>query len=170
MKNENEYTVKDSVNIVKNLFKDKNLKHGRDSIKTGSLFFCSYDALNKMNVYDKRPFVLLLRQNRTHILGLNFHYLPVRKRTQLIKIILSFNKNNIKNKKPLDFTYKVFKSFFRTFGYIQCIRLYIRKRMSPVVVKIPPEQLLPISKLNTSIFTNGVKAEQIYKMQNKKNK
>jgi hypothetical protein len=42
--------------------------------------------------------------------------------------------------------------------------------MSPVVVKIPPEQLLPISKLNTSIFTNGVKAEQIYKMQNKKNK
>lgn len=165
-----DYTLKDSVEIVKELFKDKKLKRGRDSLKVGSVFFASYDALDKKNYFDKRPFILLLRQNGSHILGLNFHYLPSSMRTRLIKIILSFNKKNIKNKRPLDFSYKDFKSFFRTFGYAPCIRLYIRKRMSPIVVKIEPENFLKVSKLNTAMFTNGVKSETIYKMILKKSR
>lgn len=164
MKKELQYNIKDSSKIIKQLFSNKSLRKSRDSLKNGSLFIGSYKAKNQSDTYDKRPFVLILRQNKSHILGLNFHYLPVKHRVSLIKVILKLNESNIKNKKPLHFSYEQIKPFLKKFGYVPCIRLYIRKRMSSEVVKINSEELLPMSKLNTSLFTNGVKPEQIYKM------
>lgn len=163
-----EYNLKETKNILKKLFSDPSLKKSRDSLKVGSLFIAAYKAKNQEDVFDKRPFVLLLRQNKSHILGLNFHYLPVKHRVTLIKFILKINANNIKNKKPLIFSYNQVKPFLKKFGYLPCIRLYIRKRISAAVVKIKSEELLPMSKLNTALFTQGVKPEQIYKMKLKK--
>lgn len=170
MKKELQYNIKDSAKILKQLFSNKSLRKSRDSLKSGSLFIGAYNAKNKLDTYDKRPFVLILKQNKSHILGLNFHYLPVKHRVSLIKVILKLNENNIKNNKPLRFSYEQIKPFLKKFGYVPCIRLYIRKRLSNVLIKINSEQLLPMSKLNTALFTNGVKPEQIYKMKIKGNK
>lgn len=159
-----QYNIKETSKILKQLFSNKSLRKQRDSLKNGSLFIGSYKAKNQSDIYDKRPFVLILKQNKSHVLGLNFHYLPVKHRVFLIKVILKLNENNIKNKKPLKFSYDQIKPFLKKFGYVPCIRLYIRKRISNEVVKIKSEELLPMSKLNTALFTNGVKPEQIYKM------
>lgn len=159
-----QYDIKETQKILKNLFSNKSLRQKRDSLKSGSLFIGVYKAKNQSDTYDKRPFVLILKQNKSHIMGLNFHYLPVKHRVTLIKVILKMNESNIKNKKPLHFSYEQVKPFLKKFGYAPCIRLYIRKRISSEVVKIKSEELLPMSKLNTAIFTNGVKPEQIYKM------
>lgn len=158
-----ELTTTQSLKIVKNMFKDKSLKKSRDTLKPGDLFFGTYDAKNKENVYDKRPFVILLKQNKTHILGLNFHYLPMKFRSTLIKAILKVNASNIKNKKRLEFSYSEFKPFLKKLGYSPCIRMYIRSRMSSSVVKINSEDLMESAKLNTAVFTNGISAETLYK-------
>lgn len=157
-----EYSLKESVGLAKNLFKNKSLKHGRDSLKPGDLFLGSYAALNDNVIYDKKPFVLLLRQNKTHILGLNFHYLPMKFRTFLIKTILKVNAKNIKNKKRLEFSYLDFKPLFKRLGYSPCIRLYIRKRISSAVIKIPSYMLMEAAKINTAVFS-GVSSELLYK-------
>mgnify|MGYP003586021433 CR=1 FL=1 len=164
-----EFNIQQSVKLVKDMLKDKSLKKSRDTLKAGDLFFGTYDAKNKENVYDKRPFIILLKQNKTHILGLNFHYLPLKFRSTLIKAILKVNANNIKNKKRLEFSYEDFKPFLRKFGYSPCIRLYIRNRMSSTVIKIKSEDLMQSSKLNTAVFTNGISSETLYKkaIQNK---
>ena len=92
-----QYDIKETQKILKNLFSNKALRQKRDSLKSGSLFIGAYKAKNQSDTYDKRPFVLILRQNKSHILGLNFHYLPVKHRVTIIKIILKMNESNIKN-------------------------------------------------------------------------
>lgn len=156
-------TATASLNKVKDYFKDKNLKIKRDSLRPGDLSFGFYDAKFKNQVYDKRPFFILLKQNKTHILGLNMHWLPMPMRISLVKFILKVNSNNIKNNKPLEFSYEQFKPLLKKMGYAPCIRLYIRKRMGSSLIKIPPSELMNACKLDTAVFSNGESAESLYR-------
>ena len=142
---------------------NKSSKQSRDKLEVGDLFFSVYDAKDKDAVYNKRPFVLLLRQNKSHMLGISFSWAPMPLRIILIKKILQMNTKNIKAGKKLEFNYKDLKSFIKKIGFAPIIRLYIRKRMSSSIVLIPPEHLMTAAKLNTAVFTNGAKAEELYK-------
>lgn len=160
---EKEFTVKDSINIVKNMFKDKSRQKKLSSLVPGDLFFGVYDAKNKEAVFDKRPFVIILRKSKSYILGANFNWAPLPLRVVLVKKILQMNTKNIKNNKPLEFSYKDLKPFMKKIGFAPIIRLYITKRMSNNVVQVPPEHLMTAARLQTAVFTNGKKAEELYK-------
>lgn len=162
MKNK-EFTTSQSINMVKDMLKDKTLKKSKDKLEVGDLFFGVYDAKNKEEVYNKRPFVMLLKQNKSHMLGIAFSWAPLPLRIILIKKILQVNAKNIKNNKPLEFSYKDLKGFIKKIGFAPIIRLYIKKRMSSSVVLIKPENLIQAARLNTAVFTNGVSAEKLYK-------
>ena len=163
MAKEKEISIKDSINLVKTMLKDKSKQKKLNSLVPGDLFFGVYDAKNKLNVYDKRPFVLILRKSNSYILGINFSWAPLPLRVILVKKILMMNKSNIKNNKPLEFSYKDLKGFIKKIGFAPIIRLYIKKRMSSSVVLIKPENLMQAARLNTAVFTNGVSAEKLYK-------
>lgn len=158
-----ELTTSQSIKLVKEMMQNKSSKQSRDKLEVGDLFFGVYDAKDKDAVYNKRPFVMLLKQNKSHMLGIAFSWAPMPLRVILIKKILQVNAKNIKLGKKLDFSYKDLKSFIKKIGFAPIIRLYIRKRMSSSVVVIPPEHLMTAARLNTAVFTNGAKAEELYK-------
>ena len=163
MAKEKEISIKDSIKLVKDMLKDKSKQRKLSSLVPGDLFFGVYDARNKNLVYDKRPFVLILRKSNSYILGINFSWAPLPLRVILVKKILMMNKTNIKNNKPLEFSYKELKPFLKKIGFAPVIRLYITGRMSNNIVKIEPENLMGAARLNTAVFTNGKSANELYK-------
>jgi hypothetical protein len=155
---------------VKDLLKEKkNLS--KAEMQPGNLLFTAYDAKDKTFAYDKTPLVLILRRNRTHTLGLNFHWIPLSMRINLIKYILKLNKKNIEKNKPLDFNYKDLKPMLKSLGYAPCIRLYINKRFGPKGVVLPADRMVEIARLKTESFTNGrYSASQMYQRARKAGK
>ena len=159
-----ELTPTQSYKKVKELLKEKK-KITKKDFFPGNLIFTFYNAKYKEFTYDKTPLILILRRNNSHTLGLNFHWLPLKYRLNLIRIIMKMNKENIKEGKPIQFSYQDLKPLLKKFGYAPCIRLYINKRIGPTGLVIPPDRLLEVARLKTEIFTNGkYTAEQMFKM------
>jgi len=162
MKNK-EFTTSQSIKLVKSMLKDNSYKKQRDKLQIGDLFFGVYDAKNKDEVYNKRPFVLLLKKNSKHMLGIAFSWAPLPLRVILVKKILQMNKRNIKEGKALEFSYKDLKPFLKKIGFAPVVRKYIISRMSSNVVLIPSEHLMTAARLQTAVFTDGKRAEELYK-------
>jgi hypothetical protein len=165
-----ELTTSQSNKKVKDLIKEKKKLKKRD-LRPGNLIFTTYDAKDKEQTYDKTPLVLILRRNGTHTLGLNFHWIPLSMRINLIKIIIQMNVQNIQRGRPLQFTYENLRPLLKQFGYAPVIRLYINNRLGGVGVVIPPERLIEVARLKTESFTNGrYSAGQLYQMARKRGK
>jgi len=160
-----ELTPAESHKKVRALLKEKKKMRTADKVP-GNLIFTYYNAKDKSQTYDRTPLILILRYNNgTHLLGLNFHWIPLSMRLRLIKDIILMNKNNIKNDRPLQFSYKQLKPMLKSLGYAPCIRLYINKRMSITGVIIPPERLMEVARLKTETFTKGrYSAAQLFQM------
>ena len=138
----------------------RNSKNVQKYLVPGNLILTMYDAKFEAP-YDARPLFLVLAKNSTHVLGLNFHWLPISMRMKLIYAILKFNSKNIKDKKPLVFSFKQLKPFLKRFNYVPCVRLYIRSRFAPKGAVISPEDLVKVARMDTAIFT-GISAEKAY--------
>lgn len=157
-----ELTPAESVKIVKKIATEKKRINKADWIP-GNIIYTYYLAKDMSQVYDRTPLVLILRRNKTHTLGLNFHWLPFKMRDQLAKHILKLNKKNIANGKPLEFSYAQMKPLLKHYGYAPCIRLYINHRFRSSGTVIHPDRLVEISRLRTETFTKGrYTAEQLY--------
>lgn len=159
-----ELSPKDSVEAVKELLKKRRRLEGKD-LKPGHLIFTYYDAKYKENTYDKTPLVLILRRNATHTLGLNFHWIPYSMRINLVKFIIEQNAANIRQRKPLKFSYQQLKPMLKSLGYAPCIRLYINGRFAPTGVVLPSHKLMEVARLKAETFTQGkYSAYQLYAM------
>lgn len=88
-----ELTPTQSYKKVKELLKEKK-KITKKDFFPGNLIFTFYNAKYKEFTYDKTPLILILRRNNSHTLGLNFHWLPLKYRLNLIRIIMKMNKEN----------------------------------------------------------------------------
>lgn len=160
-----ELSKKDSNEKVKDLLKQRINLQARYHLKPGNIVLTSYNAKFKEFTYDKTPLVLVLKRGRKYTLGLNFHWLPVTMRMYLVNHILKINKENIKNNKPLDFSYADLKPMLKKLGYAPCIRKYINARMGKQGVVIPPERLTEVARVKTESFTNGrYSANQLFQM------
>ena len=165
-----ELTPEQSLDSVKQLLKRKRTIESKD-LKPGHLIFTYYDAKYKENTYDQTPLVLILRRNARHTLGLNFHWIPFSMRINLVKTIIKMNAYNIRERKPLKFSYNDLKPMLKGLGYAPCIRLYINKRFGKTGVIIPSHQLLEIARLKTETFTAGrYSASQLFAMARSKAK
>lgn len=133
----------------------------------GNIILSGYNAKYDEKPYDAMPLFMVLRPGLSHTLGLNFHWLPVNMRMFLIQHIIKINKNNIKKKKPLVFSYKQLKPFLRRFNYAPCVRLYINTRLAKKGVLIPPEHIVDAARMNTAVFT-GISPEQAYALATKR--
>jgi len=159
-----ELSLRDSVELVKGLMKRKR-SIDKNELKPGHLFFTHYNAKNKEQTYDKTPLVLVLRRNASHTLGLNFHWIPMSMRINLVKHIMEINKTRIKHRKSLIFNYRQLKPMLKSLGYAPCIRLYINKRFSKQGVIIPPHRLMDIARTKSETFTRGrYSAGQLFAM------
>lgn len=162
-----ELTPSQSFAKVKELLKEKRKMSKKDLIP-GNLIFTFYNAKYKEHTYDRTPLILILRRNSTHTLGLNFHWIPLSMRINLIKHIIRLNEKRIKRNQPLEFSYDQLRPMLKSLGYAPCIRLYINSRISKTGVIIPPDRLMEVARLKTETFTKGkYSASQLYAMARK---
>lgn len=165
-----ELTGNESLLKVKELLKERRKISIKD-FEPGNLIFTSYNAKDKDQTFDRTPLILVLRVGAMHTLGLNFHWIPLSMRLFLIQAILKMNKANIRNNRPLVFSYKDLKPMLKSLGYAPCIRLYINKRISSLGVVISPDRLTEVAQLKTETFTGGkYSAEQLFAIAKKRNK
>ena len=170
MKKIKELTPKQSYDKVLKLIKEKK-RLSKKHFKPGNLIFTYYDAKYKQFTFDRTPLILVLRHNKSHTLGLNFHWILPSMRMDLIYHIMKRNRKNIKKGKPIEFDYNDLKPMLKSLGYAPCIRLYINKRIAGKGVIIPPERLMEIAMMKTETFTNGkYSAAQLFKMAKSKGK
>jgi len=159
-----ELSPKESLEIVKGLLKRKR-KIVSKNVKPGHILFTTYNAKFKEFTYDRTPLVLILKRSPGYTLGLNFHWLPVSLRMNLVKHIMDKNRANIRQRKAFKFTYSDFKPMLKSLRYAPCIRLYINRRFGKQGVVIPGYKLLEIARLRTETFTQGkYSASQLYAM------
>jgi len=170
MKKVKELTPVQSYQKVKSLLKERKRLYDKDFVP-GNLIFTFYDAKFKEFTFDRTPLVLILRHNKTHTLGLNFHWILPSMRLNLIFHIIKINRKNIEQNKPIHFEYKQLKPMLKSLGYAPCIRLYINKRFAKNGIIIPPERLVEIALLKTETFTNGkYSAAELFRMASRKGK
>jgi hypothetical protein len=164
-------TAKESVAFMKKMMKTNKKKLTNKDFAPGKILNFGYDAKDKTATWDSTPLVIVLLRGKSYTLGVNLHWAPVPLRIILVKKILQLNKNNIKNKKPLELNYKDVKPFLKKVGFAPIIRLYINKRITSMGIVIPDEHLMNAAKLKTETFTQGkVDAETLYKIALRKNK
>lgn len=149
--------MKANIQKVKDLLKTE-LQPKEKTLIPGSFLIYKYNAKNDEEVYDKTPLVFVLKVSKSYVLGLNFHYCPIKLRKIMIKFLFKVFKNNFKllqNNKHLEFSYERFKPILHRLGMFPVIRLYIRKRISPKVCLIPSNKILDIALLSTETFTGN---------------
>lgn len=135
----------------------------------GQLLIYRYNAKYKEKIYDKRPMVLVLRSNKKHMLGLNFHWIPFTMRMWLVKYIVKENKSNIRKGEKIVFPYKKIRPLLKKMNYAPCIRLYLHRGISPKGVVLPPERLVEAAQLRMEMFT-GVPEDKLWKSKSKQKK
>lgn len=165
-----EMSKAESYEMVRGLLKQQQ-QISRAKMCPGHIVFTSYDAKDKTQTYDKTPLVLILRVSKSYTLGLNFHWIPMIHRINLIAYINNINNNakRIKEGKPIEFSYKDVKPLLKSMGYAPCIRLYINARFAKRGVFIPPERLKEVARLKAETFTGGrYSAEQLWAMARRK--
>lgn len=161
MKEIKQLTPQESLRKVRKLLKTKKTITKKD-FHIGNILLFQYTAKDKTKPYDRLPFVLVLMENESHMLGLNFHWIPFRMRMWLIHYIIKVNKQNIRDGKRLVFTYRKVKPLLKKLKYAPCIRLYIKKRISKKGVAIPIERMIEIATLKMDMIT-GIKEEDLYR-------
>lgn len=157
-----EYSRKETSRILRGLEKKSIKRLNSRDFNPGRLLLLTYRAVDKTKRYDPRPLIMVMRRTAKHTLGLNFHWLPFKKRLLLIDIILKANKSNIKKRKPLEFDYTRLKPLLKKFGYAPVIRKYINSEFAPFGFKVPNGQLLEFARYKTEAFTGGIPAEALY--------
>jgi len=155
LKGQKELTPKESQEMMSNLI-NKNAKTlSISDFKPGTLLTFKYNAKDKSQIYDKTPFVMVIKQTSKYVLGVNFHWAPVKKRLILVEYILKQNSKNIRNNNSLKIKYHDLKGALNTIGMYPVIRLYIKKRISSKGIIVPDELIRQAAKMKSETFTQG---------------
>lgn len=164
-------SIKQSMDLMKTLVKTNKVKLTNKLFHPGSILSIGYNAKDKTQTYDSTPLIFVLKRGKSHTLAINLHWAPVPLRIILVKAILAANRNNIKNKLPLQFDYEKIKPLLKKIGFAPIIRLYINSRISSTGVKIPDEHIMNAARIRSETFVKGkVDADTLYKIAIAKNK
>lgn len=162
--------AQDSLKMFKQLAKTRTSERSKNTFNTGNMVAFSYNAKNQDAIFDKSPLIITIRQSRSYVLGLNFHWCPLPARKILVKYIFKLNQANIRANKPLEITYKMLVPAIARLRLMYVIRLYIKSRISRRCLIIPQEYYLKAVDLPAENFNNGMSSAQLYTWAKNKSK
>jgi len=136
------------------------------NIRPGTMILYKYNAKDKQKSYDNTPCTIILWRTKSHTLGINMHWMPIQLREKLIDVIYAYNKDNIKNNKPLEITYKQLKPHIIQLGALPIVRLYINSRMSNHGVIVPSDKMKIAARYSNENF-KAPSAEKLFKKAHK---
>lgn len=157
LKNLNPFKRKDAKEIIEKLLENKTsiAKGIRDKdIQDGTILYFEYNPKDTNAVYDFKPLIIVFGISRGYVLGLNFHWIEMESRKELVEYIIKINTKNKKIQVPLEFHYEDFKPLLKNPVFKRSVRLYIRKRMSLNGVVIDPKYLLDTVRLKLEHFVD----------------
>lgn len=152
----NPFSKKDGREVVKKLLENPvhiNKLIRDKTITDGTIVYFEYNAKDQTNVFDMKPLIIVFGISRGHILGLNFHWIPMDYRKKLVEHIIDVNTKNKHIQTPLVFHYKDFKPLLKNPVFRKSVRLYIRKRVSINCVVIDPKYLMDAVRLQLEHFS-----------------
>ncbi len=98
-------------------------KGDRKSITPGNMFFYKYPnpitPLKYLKAFDMYPLIIMLDKRGNDIWGVNTHWIPKPLKETFLKLIIKYNKQNIKNDKKMSITYQEIKEFLHRTGLIR---------------------------------------------------
>lgn len=159
--NDNE---KVSLKYMKNKI-SRNIFLKREHFTPGTMLFYSYNPKDQDSPYDKTPLILVIASNKTHLLGINFHWAPVEIRKKILRIFMNANKTNIKRNNPLELTKAMSREMYRLCKPI--FRKYIIKRISRRGAVIPHTEMGYVINLRAENFI-GIDSNTAFKLAYKK--
>ncbi len=127
---------KSLIQWFKDKFKKKPNRKKGNNIRDGQFYSFEYDSKLYENdlipYYDQSPLILCLGKSETHVLGLNFHYIPIKRRTRVInKLKKLYKKQWDKDKRLPGVTWNKISPEIRYATFM--VKLYIRARMRKTI-------------------------------------
>lgn len=162
----NPFSKKDGKEVIKRLLETKidiNKEIKKKNIDDGTILFFEYEAKDQTMIFDQKPLIIVFGISNGYVLGLNFHWIPMKARKTLIEYIIKINIKNNSIKVPLEFKYKDFKKMLKIPDFRLATRIYIRNRMSKNGVIIDPKYLLDIAQLSIEHFSDKIDIDRIVK-------
>lgn len=139
---------------------------GRSRLFLGQMYFFFYNQpeyRTTLPFYDTFPLVLLISREKDTFFGINFHYIPPKRRLKTFMLLQKFRQNNrivlpygrMKSNKQ----WKIFKSCFRRYKVqkIQGKLINIPAEDWPIAINLPVERFKKQGK--TAIWENTLREE-----------
>lgn len=158
MKTDKPFDIKTSLKVLKSLFYEyKNkTRHGHPSwnnIKPGMIMLYRYDAKDKTKIFDKYPLTLILHKKGNYMLGVNLHWIEIHSRIRFVTALIKSNTDRTgKFHYPLRFNYKQLVPLLKHSAYRNCVRLYIKRKVTSVGIIIEPIHLMDVARMKLAQF------------------
>lgn len=134
----------------------------------GGLYFFAYDPKGKRDLpyYDTFPLVMPLKKEADGFLGLNFHYLPLSYRIQLMKKMLPLATYDGDDIRRIRISYEILSASTRYREFRPCIKKYILPQIRSKILKVGPNEwdtalFLPVHQFRKaptqSVWTDSVR-------------
>jgi hypothetical protein len=124
----------------------------KDNTIVGKMYFYFYDPKTKENLpfYDKFPLVIPIEEHRDGFIGLNLHYLNLKRRIVLLDKLSEFaNNSKYDETTKLRLSYSLLKSSSKIYEMKACIKKYLFTNVKSKFLQINADEwdiaaLLPV--------------------------
>jgi hypothetical protein len=110
-----------------------------DTPKVGRMYLYVYDAKHKATLpyWDVNPLIIMIGPAKDGFYGINFHYLPIRERLELLELIVPFQKLvSAKTQKEININYKKLLGLSKTY-WKHCFKHYLVGQLNTRLIEIP---------------------------------
>lgn len=149
--------------LLNKILKDKSKKRV-DSPKVGRMYLFVYDAKHKdtLPYWDVNPLIILIGPAEKGFYGINFHYLPIQDRLELLELIVPFQKLvSAKNHNQININYKKLLSLSKK-TWKHCFKHYLLNNLNTQMIEIPMEEWMNTITLPLAHF-KGASAQQVWR-------
>lgn len=141
------------------------LSNSSRMFRPGEMYLFNYQARDKdkLPYYDRFPLIMLIDVYSSGFLGLNFHYLPVLKRAELMDSMYKLKNNNkFDETTRLKISYNIVKALPGDPLYKPCVKRYLNNYVKSRFVKIHPAEWDLVLMLPLDRFA-GAQRQTVYK-------
>jgi hypothetical protein len=121
----------------------KNSQTVSSSVKIGYMYLFQYDPKHKTDLpyYDKLPLVFPFDVDSTGFTAINFHYLDLKSRAQLMDYLYNIaSSKEFDEKTKLNITYSILKRLCKVPYYKACTKKYLTKHVKSRYILIPSNE------------------------------
>ena len=147
---------KDAKAFIRHLRKEYMGGKKKSNFLPGKMLQMQYKAKDATKKYDANPLIICLgpvknkKLSKTHIIGLNMHWMPMADRIALASFFTELNK-----KRNGKIEYKDVKPFLNKFKGSPILRMYIINNISQKVIEMPTDMFMSAAAVPSEKWMGG---------------